>query len=176
MGEREASRLAVATIHRPHGVRGAVVATCSADTFELLRSVEEAWVAAPDHPPRRVRLTGVGGTPAKAVLQLEGVATVEQADELRGAALELDRSVMPELSEDEYFIGDLCGCRVISAGLDIGVVRSVLQAPANDVLIVDSSEGELLVPLIKDAVPEVDVSAGQVHVDMGFLTGDRGET
>ena len=45
-------------------------------------------------------------------------------------------------------------------GEELGQIKDVLTTGANDVYVIDTKEGELLVPAIHDCVQEVDLEAG----------------
>jgi len=45
-------------------------------------------------------------------------------------------------------------------------VREILETGANDVYVVDTAEGELLVPAIKDVVKRIDPEQGEMIVEL----------
>jgi 16S rRNA processing protein RimM len=102
---------------------------------------------------------------------LEGVVGREAAEALRGSDLLVPRAALPPLDEDEFWPDDLVGLAVRSrAGNDVGTVTQVLGLPSCDVLEVRRpAGGDLLVPLIRDAVPELDLEARLLTVDLDFL-------
>ena len=110
-------------------------------------------------------MTRRGGTPSKPVLRVRGVETREAAEALRGEAILVDRVHAPALEEDEWWADDLVGLRVVDGAREVGVVGRVLSLPSCEVLEV----GELLVPLISDAVRDVDIDAGVIDIDLAFL-------
>ena len=61
--------------------------------------------------------------------------------------------------QDEYFIHDLIGCKVISEDYDeIGVVSDVVQMSSNDIYVVENDENvEQLIPATKEVVKQVDI-------------------
>ena len=91
----------------------------------------------------------------------------------RSKDLLITRDQAVELGEDEYFIGDLIGLKVMMEnGKDLGVIRDVLETGANDVYIVDApGNREILIPAIGECVKEVDLEAGvmTVHLLEGLL-------
>jgi 16S rRNA processing protein RimM len=95
------------------------------------------------------------------------------AEALRGQDLLVPRSDAPELAADEWWIEDLEGCAVRDGERQVGTVRRVMELPSCDVLEVERGRGEadLLVPLIDDAVREVDVERRVIDVDLAFLQG-----
>ena len=94
----------------------------------------------------------------------EGVATRTEAESLRGA-LYVAEGERRDLEDDEYWLQDLVGCRVETIeGADVGEVVDVIEAPAQDLLVVKTSSGERYVPLVKEIVPAVDVEGKKVTV------------
>lgn len=110
------------------------------------------------------RITAVSGTPQKPVARLEGVTSRVEVEALRGTPLVVDRADIG-LEEGEWWASDLVGLRVVDGGQEVGVVERVRALPSCEVLEV----GELLIPLVGDAVRTVDVAGGVVDVDLGFL-------
>jgi 16S rRNA processing protein RimM len=106
-----------------------------------------------------------GGTPERPVLRVRGVETREDAEALRGEPIMVSRADAPPLTEDEWWAEDLVGLRVVDGERQVGVVGRVLSYPSCEVLEV----GELLVPLVGDAVRDVDLERGVVDVDLAFL-------
>lgn len=63
-----------------------------------------------------------------------------------------------ELNDNENFIGDIIGCRVVSKlGDDLGVVKDVILTGANDVYMVKNGDKEYMIPVIDDCIHEVDI-------------------
>lgn len=102
---------------------------------------------------------------------LSGSATRNQAEEQRAWMLYVHRSDAVKLEEDQHFIADLIGCRVVdSKENEIGILREVLQPGANDVYLIDLKDGGvMLLPALKKAVPEVDVEQGIIRIDESIL-------
>jgi len=105
------------------------------------------------------------GTDAKPLLRLEGVDTRAAAEALRGEPILVSREYAAPLAEDEWWADDLVGLRVTDGDREVGVVERVVSLPSCEVLEV----GELLIPLVGDAVRDVDLAAGRVDVDLAFL-------
>ena len=96
------------------------------------------------------------GTDDRPLIRLTGVS------DPRGLGGEL-LLVEDELGEGEWLAADLVGCRVPELG---GVVARILDEPSCSVLELDDGT---LIPLIADAVREVDLDAGEIHVNREFL-------
>jgi 16S rRNA processing protein RimM len=87
----------------------------------------------------------------------------------RGAELAVLRAELPPPDPDHFYVFQLVGLEVVSAGRTLGLVRDVLPGPANDNLELD---GGLLVPLVEDAILEIDVEGGRIDVAPGFFLGN----
>ncbi len=119
---------------------------------------------------RQTRIVRRAGTDARPIVRVAGVESREQVEELRGADLLCPRTEAPRLEAGEWWAEDLEGCRVVDAGREVGRVRRLLALPSCDVLEVERpGAGDLLVPLVRDAIRSVDVEAGRVDVDLAFL-------
>jgi len=90
---------------------------------------------------------------------------------LRGQGLYVARAAAPALEPGEYWAEDLRGCRVVTAGgHELGTVEGMRALPSCEVLEV----GELLVPMVGDAVRLIDVAQRRIVVDAQFLGVDVG--
>jgi 16S rRNA processing protein RimM len=147
-------RVTVGRVGRPHGVAGAFVVEDASDAPE--RFAVGARVLAGDVEAEVVESKRAGG---RLVIRLD--RKVE-----RGTALELERADLPPPDEDAYYVFQLVGLAVEEeGGRALGQVRDVVNAPANDVLELDSG---LALPLVADCVREVDLEGGRIVVAPGY--------
>lgn len=77
--------------------------------------------------------------------------------------------MLPPLEEDEWLAEDLVGCSVLSGDTLLGKVERLLAYPSCELLEVPGDSAPVLIPLISDAVIEVDVEAKRILVDGAFL-------
>lgn len=100
--------------------------------------------------------------------RLTGVATKEQADDLKGTRLYTDRDALPNLPDDEYYHADLIGLDVFdTGGVKLGAVRAVHDYGAGDMLEVfgPGLKTTVLIPFTNACVPTVDLAGGRVVAD-----------
>jgi 16S rRNA processing protein RimM len=107
----------------------------------------------------------VSGTAERPILRLAGSGRREDAEALRGAELRVPAEQVPPLEEGEFWARDLEGCTVVDGPREIGVVRRMVALPSCEALEV----GDLLIPLVRDAIRSIDVAARRIDVDMGFV-------
>ena len=101
--------------------------------------------------------------------RINGVATKEQADALRGVSLYVDRSKLPNLPDDEFYHTDLIGLAAHdTGGALIGTVQAVHNHGAGDLLEIAGAglKTALLLPFTREVVPTVDLTAGRIVVDL----------
>ncbi len=153
------SLLNAGRVGRPHGLDGSFHVTrprgvllqlggalrIGSDTFEVVRRA---------------------GTEDRPIVRLLGVDDRAGIEALRGADLLVDRATAPQLPAGEYWAEDLEGCAVVTAGgRELGVVDRMRPLPSCEALEV----GDLLVPMVGDAVLTVDLAARRIVVDNAFL-------
>lgn len=158
------SKLRAGLIGRPHGLDGSF-------------HVEEPnlWLLRPGQPvligERRTVVAERKGEDERPIIRLEDLHDRAAVEAVRGEPLLVGRDHAPELGEDEWWAEDLEGCEVLADRRVIGVVKRLMGLPSCEVLEVERSgeAGELLVPLVFDAVREVDIEHGTIEIDLEFL-------
>ena len=97
------------------------------------------------------------------VLFLEGIEDRSSAETLIKAILliETDIDALPEEPE-AWYDHQLVGLKALVGTEVVGTVARVDHLPAQDLLAIDTANGEVLVPFVKQIVPEVSVELGQV--------------
>jgi 16S rRNA processing protein RimM len=170
---QEPANITVARILRPHGRRGEVAAEILTDFPERLKSLSKAALWDGRSAPRDARVRSCwlshsrGG---QAIFHFEGSDSIESAERLVGLEVQIpfaDRAVLPAGS---YYLTDLAGCEVREkeAGGLIGTVADV-QFPGEGgagtpILVVESPDGELLIPLAQDICIGIDTNAKRIDV------------
>lgn len=101
--------------------------------------------------------------------RIAGVTTKEAADALRGTSLFVPRTKLPKLPDDEFYHADLIGLDAFdTGGVLIGKVLAIYNHGAGDILEISSSrhKSALLLPFTLAIVPNVDLAAGRIVVNM----------
>ncbi len=101
-----------------------------------------------------------------AILKLSGVGSPEDAGKLRGQLVEVPREEAVPLPPGHYYDYQVLGLRVVTAaGEEVGKVEDILHTGANDVLIVRGPRGEVLVPVVRSVVKEMDLQQGRIVIE-----------
>ena len=113
------------------------------------------------------------GTDERPVIRLSGLETREAAEALHGRPLLVALEHAPPLEPGEWWAHELEGLRVTDGEREVGTVRRMLELPSVEVLEVERPNGtELLVPMVGDAIRELDMEGRRVDVDLRFLDAD----
>jgi len=115
------------------------------------------------------------------VLKLHGIDDGDAAASLRGSVVAVAPDDVPELPEGRYWLERLIGLRVFDevSGRDLGVVVDVVETGAGEVLAVrpdgngSDSDDDILVPLVREFVVEVDAAAMRVRLPEDLLRLNR---
>ena len=146
----------VGRVGRPHGTDGAFV-------VEQASEDEERWsigatVLVDGEPARITLMRRVGG--GRRAIRLDRPVT-------RGDELSVRLADLPAPEPDSYYAFQLVGLGVFDEeGGAVGVVADVSPGVANDNLALDDGR---LVPLIEDAIREIDLEGRRIVVAQGFL-------
>ena len=155
--------LEIGKIVNVHGLRGDVKVVPWCDAPEFLCEFDTLYLGKAQKP---VNVTAARLQKGNVLLHLEGVDTVEAAEQLRNQVLYMDRDEV-ELEEGVYFIQDLIGLEVLDAdtGKSYGKLSDVMQTGANDVYEIKDETGKtVLIPAIPDVVQETDLDGGVMRI------------
>ena len=101
-----------------------------------------------------------------AVIKVEGIDSIEQADTMRRTVLYINRDDV-ELDNDVFFVQDILNCEVVDVDTkqSYGKITDVIKTGANDVYQVTDEDGKkYLVPVIDDVVISTDIDGGVVEI------------
>jgi 16S rRNA processing protein RimM len=150
-------------VGRPHGLDGSFHVTLP--NAQLLAAAASVVV-----DDRELDITRRAGTEKRVILRLQDHDDREAAESLRGKDLLVPRAEAPGLGPDEWWADDLAGCAVHDGDQNVGTVKRLIGLPSCEVLEVERvGGGELLVPLVTDAVRDVDIERRTIDIDLGFL-------
>ena len=180
----------VARILKARGNKGEVAAELLTDFPERLTRLREVLVghAEGQKEPRRMALKSCWLSQnhrGQAVFHFAGVESISEAEKFRGLEVLLPFEQRVTLPAGQYFVADLIGCSVFEnpgappvvasspcslaeAPSLLGTVRDV-QFPGEEfsgtpLLEVETSQGEILIPLALDICTRIDTAARRIDV------------
>lgn len=164
--------LRVGTIASTHGIRGEVKVFPTTDDVKRFKKLKHCFL---DTGKERIPLEveSVKFFKQFAILKFKDYDNINDVEKYKGKDLLVDRANAVKLQKDEYFIADLIGLKVVTdEGNDFGTLKDVLQTGANDVYVIDGTDGkEYLFPVIRECVLDISLEKGivSVHIMPGLL-------
>jgi len=102
----------------------------------------------------------------KAIIKLNTIDSIEDAQRLRGQPIEIHHSQVYPLPEGQYYHFQLIGLEVwTTQGELLGTVTEILTADSNDNYVVRGAKGEILIPAIEDVIKSIDLNKGYIVVE-----------
>lgn len=110
------------------------------------------------------------------VLRFRNFNNEKDVSFLIGAKVYIETEDLIKLSENEFFVHDIIGCRAFRNNEYLGEVIDVLMMPANDVYVIRNEKGEeILIPAVADYVESINPSEKLVVLKPGDSIYDNDE-
>ena len=161
------TKLRVGRLVKAHGLKGALKLELYTDSpDQRFRAGQELELQVPETSEwfgKTVKVAELRFYNQSPVLFLEGIQDRSQAETLVKAILliETDLEQLPE-DPEAWYDHQLIGLTALVGEEVVGKVIRVDHLPAQDLLAIETSNGEVLVPFVKQIVPSVDIKKGQV--------------
>ncbi len=129
------------------------------------------WTLRREGSVKQVELVSGRSNKKELVAKLKGLDDRDEARLLSGYEICISRSLLPNLTDDEYYWYQLVGLKVINQDEQLfGTVDHLLETGANDVMVVKPCAGSLddrerLLPYTAQCVLAVDLEAGVMRVE-----------
>jgi len=159
--------LRVGVVTTTHGVRGEVKVFPTTDDPARFKKLKKAYLDL-GRELLPVTLEGVKFFKQMVIVKFKEINDMDKAATYRNKDILIDREDAMPLKENEFYICDLIGLKVITdEGEELGVLSEVLQTGANDVFEVTLPNKETaLIPYIEDCVKEISLEEGKVIVHL----------
>jgi 16S rRNA processing protein RimM len=156
-------RIPLAAVAGAHGIKGELRLKLFSDSIDSLSRQERLYVGGAER-----RLLGIRDSGKTAVARFEGIADRSAAEALRGSLVEVDRSALPPLEEDEYYHSDLIGLPAFDAeGNKVGTIAAIENFGAGELLEVQLEGGRASLIPFKAGI--ADLEQGRIVLDPEFL-------
>ena len=161
------TKLRVGRLVKAHGLKGALKLELYTDSpGQRFRAGQELELQVPETSEwfgKTVKVAELRFYNQSPVLFLEGIQDRSQAETLVKAILliETDLEQLPE-DPEAWYDHQLVGLTALIGEEVVGKVIRVDHLPAQDLLAIETSNGEVLVPFVKQIVPSVDIQKGQI--------------
>jgi len=142
----------IGVVTKPKGLKGEVKVNVNGADVENLLKVKKCYVAGLPYTIEKSYLGGNGF-----FVKLNGIDSVEQAENLRGEQFEIDRADASPLSDGEFYVADLIGKFVyFENGEKLGKLNNVVNYGASDILVIRTQQKEYMVPDVNGLIIDFD--------------------
>lgn len=155
--------LEVGKVNNTHGIRGELKFTLWCDDINYLKQLNVLYLD--DKGEKPVKIISVRPQKNIAILKLENINTIEQAEELKGRVLYCNRDDAV-IDEDANYIADLIGCYVVDVDTEeeYGQVKDVLNYGSCDIYDIESWGRHTLIPATPDIVKEINTEYQVIRI------------
>ena len=164
--------LVVGRITAVFGVRGWVKVFSYTDQVEALFGYEPWWIDT-EAGRKQVIIDEWKRHGDGLVVHIKGVDDRDHARSWCNQDISIDKSLLPKLIQGDFYWHQLVGLSVVSEfdgeQIRLGVVKSLLETGANDVLVIKGDtesidREERLIPYVEQFVTDVDMAAKKIDV------------
>lgn len=156
----------IGRIIKPQGRKGEVVVAPVSDQPGRFPALRHVYVPDSTGGARTIAIQSCWPHKGRFVLKIEGVDSIDQAEDYRGVELRIAEEDLSPLDAGSYYHHQLRGLSVDdSRGQSVGIVREILETGSAPVLVIDGAKGEVLVPLADAFVREINLPSGKMVIN-----------
>ena len=163
----EAAYLAVARFRKPHGLKGEALVFPMTDEPESVFVPGRVLLPVDDEGrPNGVEVVIHHARPFQRhwLLAFEGITDRTVLEAWGALTLGAKQSELRAPENDEMYLHEIPGSRVVEAGVEIGVVKEMIGVPGGRVLVVERDGKEHLVPFREPIVQRLDRATRVIEV------------
>ncbi len=151
---------------KPHGLIGFINFQLDVDDPKKYKGMESVIVKMGNNlVPFLISALKINGT--KGILHLEGINSVEDAEELKSCSLLLPLELLPKLSENQFYYHEVIGYNIVDKeNGTLGVIENVFTGGNQDLISMKYKEKEVLIPVTDEVVKSADHEKKVVHVNI----------
>ncbi len=163
--------LQVGVISSTHGIKGEVKVFPTTDDPQRFKKLKKVILDA-GKKQIPLEIQNVKFFKQFVIVKFKGIDNINDIEMYKGKSLLVTREDAVELEEDEYFIADLIGMKVVTEEEELGTLTDVIETGANEVYVVKSEKyGEVLIPAIYECILDVNLETQimKVHLLDGLI-------
>jgi 16S rRNA processing protein RimM len=158
--------LPLGEISKPHGLHGEVKVFLYSGNADSITKLNRLFIyKKEDEKPVEIKISDLRVQNKTTIIRLEGINTIEEASELRGSIVMVDKCDLPEPEEDEYYWFQLIGLNVVTIeGNFIGTVKDLVDRAPQALLVVENDKKEFLIPMVDTIIQGVKLEESEVII------------
>lgn len=157
--------LVVGKITQPHGTRGEIRIESYTDSIERFSKFQTLYIDIEN--PRPLSVESTRFHKKWVIIKFAEIKDRNSAELLRSKLLQIPVEEAEPLEEGEYYLYQLIGLTVRTAGGEIlGELIDIIETRANNVFVILSGETEILLPDIPEVIKQIDFDSDQMTVEL----------
>jgi len=156
----------IGRILRPHGIKGEVKVDVITDWPGRFSTGRSVFVNSDNKNGSWRVIENVRFQNTRLIIKFKGVESRDSAEVLKNHWLEIRANERPVLKQDEYYLPDLLGSSVrLADGNNLGMLKDVMQDTSQDLYVIETDRGDVLVPAVKAFIKKIDLSQRIIIID-----------
>ncbi|MER3446147.1 MAG: 16S rRNA processing protein RimM [Candidatus Dadabacteria bacterium] len=153
-------------ISKAHGLLGELRVHPFSRQLENLSRLERIFIQkCGEEKPQEFKVIRRRLEKESAIIGLEGIRSVDDAEKFRGCSVMVDTSDLVQTEEDEYYWFQLIGLMVYTTdGGYVGRVENLIDRAPQSLLVVKEDEKEFLIPMIDALVKEINLKDSRIVI------------
>jgi len=149
----------------PHGVRGDIRVHSFTQPFSNILEYQP-WIVTLNDELLDLKISQHRQHNDQFLVHVEGYDDRDKVRALTNANIEVDREILPKLSESEHYWLDLIGLEVINKeSTSLGTIDHLLETGSNDVIVAVKDDKECYIPYLDDVILDINHETGTMKVD-----------
>ena len=148
-------------IVRPHGVKGDLKVILSLEDLSFLNKTDTVYIQNTPYVIQNVKQVSDG-----IALKLEGINSMNDAENYRNKDVCVERKYLKELQQNEYYAEDLIGCTLyFEDNKEVGKIFDIQNYGATDILIIKDGTEEYMCPFLNNIIVSADLENKKVTIN-----------
>ena len=154
-----------------HGIKGEVKIFPTTDDIKRFDNLNEFYILTSDDADddefenlEPNVSEGVKYIKNTCILKIKNYNKIEESTKLIGKNIYVNREDAIPLKNDEYYVMDLIGIKAYVGNEYIGNVKDIMKSKYYSLLVIDYNNKELLVPMVKDYVENIDIEKSIINI------------
>ncbi len=160
------SLLLVGKVIRPHGLTGLLRVWAYAGPEASFPDGETIYLRSVSGVMHEYTITSATFHKNIFLMELEGLRTIEEAEEYRGADILIRKDSLTR-EEDTYFWHELLGLEVyLDTGEYLGSISRIIPTNGNDIYIAEKGDKEVFIPAVHEVVKQIDLENRKIIISV----------
>ncbi|MFC1693752.1 ribosome maturation factor RimM [Candidatus Latescibacterota bacterium] len=159
--------IAIGRIIKAQGLQGELKVYPLSDFSERFNRLEDVKIEFESGKVETFEVEKVRNIGRFVIFKLKGVDDRNNAEYLCGSYVCVTRDEIFPLDEESFYMFELEGMEVFNPEeRKIGEISLVEKYPAQDIIIIETEDRNIMVPAVKDFLVDIDVKKGRIILDL----------